>query len=159
MNSNNLYDLLLSYLKKFFFPEDWLDLDLNFSKVEVLTLLLVDRRGEVSMSRICEEMNMPMSTATGIVDRMVKKELLQRERSESDRRLVLISLSEKGKEVINHWKEVISDYVRLIEDALTDEEQQLLYKVFLKIVEILNQKRKSPEVQESGPVVKKIDIE
>ncbi len=159
MNGNNLYDLLLNYLKKFFFPEDWLDLDLNFSKVELLTLLLVDRRGEVSMSRICEEMNMPMSTATGIVDRMVKKELLQRERSESDRRLVLISLSAEGKEVINHWKEVISDYVRLIEDALTDEERQLLYKVFLKVVEILNQKRKSPKVQESGPVVKKIDIE
>ncbi len=159
MNSVNLYDLLLNNLKKIFFPEDWLELDLNFSKVELLTLLLVDRRGEISMSRICEEINMPMSTATGIVDRMVKKELLQRERSESDRRLVLISLSKKGKEVINHWKEVISDYIRLVEGTLTDEEQQLLYKIFLKIIEILNQKRKLLETHESGPVIKKIDIE
>lgn len=158
-SDNNLYNLILSHLKEIFYPEDWLDLDMNFSKTELLTLLLVERSGEVSMSQICDAMNMPMSTATGIVDRMVKKGVLQRERSESDRRLVVVQLAEQGKEVIEHYKQVVARYLHKIEAALTEEERQLLMKVFLKIVHILKQKGEPNAIQEPAPGIKKIEIE
>ena len=36
-------------------------------------MLFVDRYEEIIMSRIAEYINVPMSTATGIVERLVKK--------------------------------------------------------------------------------------
>ncbi|MBA1336008.1 MAG: hypothetical protein HPY66_1827 [Firmicutes bacterium] len=158
-NSNNIYDFIIDHLKTFFYPEDWLELDLNFSKTELMTLLVVERQGEVSMSRICDAMNMPMSTATGIVDRMVRKGLLQRERSETDRRMVVVNMTEKGKEIIRHYKGVFGSYIEQIEAALTEEEQQLLYKVFLKIAAILSRREKPDDEQESVPTINKIEIE
>ncbi len=158
-NFNSFYDFILGHLKTFFYPEEWLDLDLNFSKMELLSLLMVERRGEISMSEMAEAMNMPMSTATGIADRMVRKGLLKRERTETDRRMVVLGLSEQGREVIAHWKEVVSRYLNQIEEALTDEEKKLLFKVFIKVISILKQKSEKSEVPESVPTVRQIEIE
>lgn len=158
-NSSSIYDFIIDNLKTFFYPEDWLELDLNFSKTELMALLVVDRHGEVSMSGICDAMNMPMSTATGIVDRMVRKGFLQRERSETDRRMVVVNMTEKGRGIIEHYKGVFSSYTEQIEAALTEEEQQLLYKVFLKIAAVLSGREKPDDRQEPVPVINKIEIE
>lgn len=140
---SGIYDFIFGHLKTFFFPEEWLDLDLSFSKTELITLLLLERYGEMSMSQICEAMNMPMSTATGIVDRMVKKDVIERQRSDSDRRVVVVCITKQGEEVTNHWKKIVSDYITQIEEALTEEERQVIFKVFLKIIDILNRKEKT----------------
>ncbi len=159
MKSNNIYDFIIRNIKTFFYPEDWLELDLNFSKTELMTLLVVERQGELSMSQICDAMNMPMSTATGIVDRMVKKGILQRERSETDRRIVVVNMTEKGREIIEHYVGVLNSYLEQIEASLTEEEQQLLYKIFLKIADILSRKGKAEDETASVPLINKIEIE
>ena len=97
MNFDDLYDLFLGNIKKIFYPQDWIDLDLSFSKSELLTILYLDRYEGIIMSQIAEYINVSMSTATGIVERLVNKGYLQRERSESDRRIVVIQLTDKGK--------------------------------------------------------------
>lgn len=53
------------------------------------------------MKDIADELGVPMSTATGIVDKLVQKKYLQRKYSESDRRIVLIELDEEGREAYN----------------------------------------------------------
>src|SRR5690554_617089 len=114
MNFEGFYDLLLDNLKKLLYPQDWIDLDLSFSKSELLALLFVDRYEEIIMSRIAEYINVPMSTATGIVERLVKKGYLQRKRSEADRRIVVVTPTDKGKNLINEIKEVTFHYYRAV---------------------------------------------
>lgn len=159
-NDSKLYHVVLDHIKTVFYPEDWLELDLNFSKTELLILLLVERHGELTMSQMAEAMNMPMSTSTGIADRMVKGKLLKRERSESDRRVVVVCLDEKGKEVISRWKRVLREYLNQIEEALTDEEREVLVKVFIKVLAIVNGKAAKAEGKgQQGPRIEKITIE
>ena len=160
MESNSvLYDFLVDNLKTFFFPEDWLELDLNFSKTELMALMVVDRYGEVSMSQICDALNIPMSTSTGIVDRMVKKGFLHRERSDIDRRVVVVAMTERGREVFRYFRDMLTGYLEQIESALTEEEKQLLYRIFTKIIAVINSEKEPEHGGEEAAPVNKIDIE
>ncbi|MCR4443307.1 MAG: MarR family transcriptional regulator [Peptococcaceae bacterium] len=160
MNYNDMLDLFVDNMKKLFFPEEWIAIDLAMSKQELFTLLLVERHGEIIMSQIAGHVNIPMSTATGIVDRLVKKGFLVRERSDSDRRIVVIRLTGKGKELINTIKQKGNEYMQMIKEGLTEEEQEFLLRIFIKIFDIINKNR--PGRSEGGKEkaeIKKIDIE
>jgi DNA-binding MarR family transcriptional regulator len=53
------------------------------------------------MSSIAGTLGIAVSTATGIIDNLVKKELVTRSADAEDRRVVICGLSPKGQEVIN----------------------------------------------------------
>lgn len=160
MNLDRLSDLFFENLRKIFYPEDWIDIDLSFSKSELFAMLLVERRQEVIMSRIAEYLNVSMSTATGIVERLVQGGYLERERSESDRRIVVVRLTDKGKTLITEVKEVIFTYIRVIAEALTEEEQELLRRIFLKIMEVISRTNKEEsKIAQEEKKVRKIEIE
>ena len=158
MKEKPLLNFLIDNLQKVFYPEDWIKIDLTLSKTELLALLIVDRHGEIIMSQIADYIRVPLSTATGIVDRLVKNGYLKRERSEADRRIVVIQLTEKGATILQGFKESLAEYVDRIDQALTDEERRLLFNLFLKVTKLLNQEVQNEESNEM-PQVKKIAIE
>jgi DNA-binding MarR family transcriptional regulator len=155
----NFLNILMNNLRKLFYPEEWINIDMSISKSELFTMLLVDQNREIIMSQIADYINVPMSTATGIVDRLVKNGYLKRERSDSDRRVVVIMLTEKGKNLVNELKALIFKYINLINDELTDEERQLIFKLFNKIINILSRRDDQRETDEQKSTIKKIEIE
>ena len=158
MKENPLLNFLIDNLQKVLYPEDWIKIDLTLSKTELLALLIVDRHGEIIMSQIADYIRVPLSTATGIVDRMVKNGYLKRERSETDRRIVVIQLSEKGAKILNNFKGSLSEYVDRIDQSLTDEERRVLLNLFFKIANLLEKDAIAEEKQEKTSV-KMISIE
>jgi DNA-binding MarR family transcriptional regulator len=54
------------------------------------------------MSSIASSLDIAVSTATGIVDNLVRKGLVVRGADPEDRRLVICTLSSEGQETINH---------------------------------------------------------
>jgi len=133
----NMLDLLLDNLQRLFFPEEWICLDSSLSKIELMTLLIVDRRGKIIMSEIADFIHVPLSTATGVINRLVAQGFLQRQRTESDRRIVVVYLSEKGQQTTSMFKDTLVRYTSLLEQNLTDEEKQMLLKVAGKFFNIL----------------------
>lgn len=156
---SEIMDLVFDNLKKIVFPEEWLNIDMTLSKHEVFTLMLVDRRGEIIMSQIADYVNVSMSTATGIVDRLVKNGFLERNRIESDRRIVMITLTEKAKNLVNDIKNIGSRYFSLVSDALTEEERTFMYKLFLKIMGIINKHHANTPEATDNLEVKRIAID
>ncbi|WP_432403439.1 MarR family winged helix-turn-helix transcriptional regulator [Wukongibacter sp. M2B1] len=160
MEQNKIMDMILDNIKKLFFPEDWLQIDMKLSKTELFAMFIVDRYGEVIMSKISDEINVSMSTATGIIDRLVKKKYLKRERSELDRRIVLIMLTEKGQKTIADLKDTMGNYLNRIYETLTDEEIRVLSNVFIKVLNTLGNDEKAENQQnEEKPTIKKIEVE
>jgi DNA-binding MarR family transcriptional regulator len=147
--SENLLDLVFENLKKIIYPEEWILLDLDFSKVELIALLLVEKHGEIMMSKLADAMNISMSTANGIVERLVKNGYLKRDRSDEDRRIVVVCMTDEGKRVVGEFKGIIFEYIKLIYQELDDEERKLIFKVFNKIIQILD--KKSREQQDDLP--------
>jgi len=99
------------------------------------------------MSIIASILDIALSTATGIVDNLVKKGLVIREADPQDRRLVICKLSPAGQESINKlWTSGQFQMERLL-DGLTLEE---LHKA-AEVAEILfNNVARKTDVKDRG---------
>lgn len=160
MEYNELFDTLFDSFRKLLYPEEWISIDLSVSKSEMLTLLQVDRNGEIIMSQIADFISIPMSTATGLVERLVKKGYLERTRSDSDRRIVAIRLTDEGKMLAGRMKDTVNSYIRLVFDALTEEERKMLFGIFTKISGILSSRTEERDTAKAeNTPLKKIEIE
>jgi DNA-binding MarR family transcriptional regulator len=133
-----LLDILIDNFKKILYPEDLIDIDLKFSKSELFALLLADRKTEVTMSELSEYINAPMSTSTGIVDRLVKKKLLIRDRSEEDRRIVTIRLTPDGEALIGRLKQYWLNISATILNNLSLEEKLVINKIVSHMSSLIN---------------------
>ncbi|MBV9265473.1 MAG: MarR family transcriptional regulator, partial [Acidobacteriaceae bacterium] len=78
------------------FPRAPVEPEVELSRRDVRSLWTLAHRGALNMSDFAEALDLPVSTATHIVDRLVKKSLVIRRRSESDRRVVEVELSQAG---------------------------------------------------------------
>lgn len=158
IDANELYDSIFDALRKVLYPEDFIDVDLSLSRTEILTLLQVERNGEIIMSQIANFINIPMSTATGIIERLVRKGYMERARSESDRRLVTIRLTEDGKKLAEGIKCSMLSLAEQVLDELTEDEKKLLYNVFNKITTIFSGKKALASDKKEN-TIRKIEIE
>jgi DNA-binding MarR family transcriptional regulator len=61
---------------------------------------ILERHGPMSMRRIAELVDVSFPTATGIVDRLEERGLVERTRVPDDRRLVLVQLTEGGRQAL-----------------------------------------------------------
>ena len=80
-------------------PPEWLTSDMTVAQLRVL--LLLHTEGQSRMSSIAVTLGIAVSTATGIIDNLVKKGLVARSANTEDRRVVICALSPQGQEIIN----------------------------------------------------------
>ena len=143
-------------VKELITSDIWGNLILDCTKNEVLIFWLLYRKGKVNMTEIAEYIHVPLNTATGVVGRMEKSGFVIRSRSEEDKRVVLISFSEKGMTQFKKLFDGIMYYAMKVFGSLTQEEEELFRKMTGKVIEVLKQERKK---EESVKKVRKITIE
>jgi len=80
-------------------PREWLHLDLTMSQLKVVLLLFMS--GPSRMSDIASALGVSLATATGVVDRLVERDIVLRGADPEDRRVVLCRLSNKGEKLIS----------------------------------------------------------
>jgi DNA-binding MarR family transcriptional regulator len=80
-------------------PPEWLSSDMTVAQLRVL--LLLHTEGQIRMSAIAGTLGIAVSTATGIIDHLVKKSMVTRSTDAEDRRVVICALSPVGQETIN----------------------------------------------------------
>jgi len=155
--------LMFQYLDRFkllFFPEQWDNFILNCSKNEIFILLLLYRKGEVNMSEIAEYINTPLNTATGIVTRMEKRNIILRTRSIIDKRVVTVTMTDSGTELMNQMLKEIIHYGQSVMEELTAQETKLLFQVVDKVIGVLHRENEKEFLQAQAPLkTKKITIE
>ncbi len=69
------------------------------SLVHLNVLTLIEADGPLPMRRLAESMDVSDASATGIVDRMEKRGLVERRRDSADRRVVLVHPTDTGRRV------------------------------------------------------------
>ncbi len=161
-HNGNLEALIFEYLDKIKYllsPEIWGNEIFNCSKNEVFVLLLLYRRSDVNMTQIADYLNVPLNTATGIVARMEKRDVVLRERSSEDKRVVTIKLTEAGRASIKNILTEMIRYGQLIMDSFTTEEVKLVFKLVDKVIDILNQDTGKTSEKQTSSKIRKIIIE
>ncbi len=95
------------------------------STAEWETILLLGQQGACNMRHIAATCGTALSTMTGIVDRLeTHKALVRRSPSATDRRVVLVQLTEEGQRVYRHRLESDMQVVLTLLQPLTPQEQQ-----------------------------------
>jgi DNA-binding MarR family transcriptional regulator len=105
----------------------------NLSKQEVRVIETLGKKSPCIMSELADNIMLAVSTLTGIVDNLVNKKLVRRERSEEDRRIVRVKLTPKGKDVYLAHEENHMQMSFGLLNALDELEQELLLQLFRKI--------------------------
>jgi DNA-binding MarR family transcriptional regulator len=75
---------------------DLIGSEMDLTKPQLRTLMAISRAGCVTMSELGKLTGYPTSALTGIIDRMIKKKLVQRVRDDDDRRIVKVIATPPG---------------------------------------------------------------
>ncbi|MBN2240595.1 MAG: MarR family transcriptional regulator [Dehalococcoidales bacterium] len=100
-------------------------LGLSISKIATLTVL--DASGGVmNPSEIADRIHTERNNITTLIARMSKEGLVKTERDPQDKRLVNVSMTEKGKRVFNEAKPVIREAIQRMLVAMSEDNAWLL---------------------------------
>ena len=105
--------------------------DLTNNDMHVIDVIGIDR--PKNMSSIARELSVTVGTLTISVNSLVKKGYVVRNRSSEDRRVVFISLSEKGVKAYYHHKKFHEQMIDIVVEELTEEELEALVKALTKL--------------------------
>jgi DNA-binding MarR family transcriptional regulator len=119
-------------------PEEWLSSDLTVTQLRLV--LVLQNTGPLRMSDIASSLQVTLPTTTIIVDNLVRKNLVLREASPQDRRLVICKLAPQGELLLSKLWGSGQMVMRRLLDNLNDEERQkaaevaeMLYQAALKM--------------------------
>jgi len=123
--------------------EEVLDIDINFVQVQVLRQIYTLK--EPMMSELGRETDIQLSTLTRIVDKLVQKGFVVRKADPSDRRVVRVSVTSQGGDIVRKFEEARRKKIISILEKLTSNER----KKILQVLQVLHQ-RISNEVKDEG---------
>ena len=86
-----------------------------------------------NMSTIAREISVTVGTLTIAMNSLEKKGYVLRERGKEDRRVVYISLTERGRAAYVHHARFHKAMIDSISDEMTSEEMELLIKTLTKL--------------------------
>jgi len=134
------HDILMSYLRvtqhvSQQFRSYFGKLNLTFPQALVLTVL--GECGPVPISVLAERTGSANSTISGIVDRLEKLDLARRERSETDRRVIYVSATQRYQDLRGRAATDVSSYFNALIGELSQEDQALVAAALKKLEEAL----------------------
>lgn len=86
-----------------------------------------------NMSSIARELSVTVGTLTISMNSLVKKGYVERTRGQEDRRVVYISLSERGRKAYENHAQFHKEMIQSVTGELTDEELEALIKALSKL--------------------------
>ena len=95
-----------------------------------------------NMTTIARELSVTVGTLTIAMNSLVKKGYVVRERGQEDRRVVYISLSDKGRKAFEHHAMFHREMIEDITEKLTQEEMEALIQALTKLDQWFRKKEK-----------------
>jgi DNA-binding MarR family transcriptional regulator len=89
-------------------------------------LALLEMRGAMPMSRLAEELDVALPNATGIIGRMVERGIVERARDATDRRIVMVGLTDAGHRLIGEMEAGRRERMRRLIETLDPTQQRRL---------------------------------
>ncbi|MFH0727666.1 MAG: MarR family transcriptional regulator [Pseudomonadota bacterium] len=107
--------------------------DLAVTPREIKVMLLLGDKGETTMTELAAAIDAPLSTVTRIADKLERKELIQRSRSDRDRRIVVITASEKGQMLHNSMRQHQLAVSHKMLELLGSDEREVFLELMAKM--------------------------
>jgi DNA-binding MarR family transcriptional regulator len=112
----------------------------DLTMTEMHTIHAVGDERPRTMSEVAKELNITMGTLTTGNDKLIKKGYVIRKRTEEDKRVVLVELTEKGIEAKKMHDEFHQDMIRSVIDSLEGDEERILTEALKKLIQFFQEK-------------------
>lgn len=109
----------------------------DLTRTQQIIIMALSIHPILSMSQLAKKINTSNEQATRAVAQLVKKGFIHRCKSQINKRVINISLTEKAVNFLNETKENIHDELIKKFDVVSDEEIHKLYESLLNIKQIL----------------------
>ena len=112
--------LMKQYMRKNFEHEG-----ITLPQGSVLGILM--KNGEMKITELSNSLTLSNSTVSGIVDRLEKQQLVERRRSEEDRRIVYVKASQKFLEMhMESHKKIERSFEELLDTGTPEEMDKII---------------------------------
>ena len=105
---------------------------------QLMVLKEIANRTEPSLGDVAQGIGLSKPTVTSILDRLERDGSIQRARSPRDRRRLILTLTRKGRELLQAAPPLLHERFVASFTALMEWEQTLLISSLLRVVDLLN---------------------
>ena len=120
----NLFDNVMDMEAKAVITEEYRDITNN--DMHIIEAIGVDEPR--NMSVIAHRLSVTVSTLTTNMNGLEKKGYIRKERSLNDKRVVYVTLNEKGRKAFYHHRDFHKKMIKAIVKDLREDEMEVLYR-------------------------------
>ncbi|MFQ5952655.1 MAG: MarR family winged helix-turn-helix transcriptional regulator [Candidatus Omnitrophota bacterium] len=113
----------------------------NLAVPDIIVMDALLEKGACTMGFLARILNLTTSAATVIIDRMIDKGLVKRERSQEDRRVVNVALLRKGEDTIKHINKERRHMANTLFSVLNEKEKKEYLRLIGKVYNGLSRKK------------------
>lgn len=125
----NLFNSVLDTEAKAIITKEYADISEN----DMHIIEAVGINSPKKVSEVAKSLNVTPGTMTVNVDNLEKKGYVTRTRSESDKRVVFLNLTEKGRKAFFHHRDFHKKMIKSAVSNLTDDERDALLRCLTKL--------------------------
>jgi DNA-binding MarR family transcriptional regulator len=105
---------------------------------QLIILQEISKHAEISPGQLAKEVSLSQATVTGIIERLAKRGLIVRQRSENDRRRVLLSITSEAERMLDTGPPIMQ--VSFVEgfNRLKDWEQSMILSSLQRLVGLMD---------------------
>jgi DNA-binding MarR family transcriptional regulator len=97
-------------------------LRLGVSMAQLNILYTLHRTGDMTMSGLADVLNVSLSNATGLIDRMEERGYIERTRVPEDRRVVMVRMTPAGTQLLDEHDAMTDELLRTVLDRLRPDQ-------------------------------------
>ena len=110
----------------------------EYTRHQIRLLHVINHDNGQPMKYYGEKLMISKPNMSSLVSKMIDENLLKRVSDENDRRIIKISITDNGKQILNNYRDILKNNVFKKISALNDEEIQKLNRNFKEIKEIFD---------------------
>lgn len=95
--------------------------------------ILADSEVALPPNKIADQLIISRATVTGLIDSLERRGYVQRMRHPTDRRMLLVELTDTGRQVANEFRPIVHQNEKMWLEALSEEEQQRLIELLERL--------------------------
>ena len=95
--------------------------------------ILVDSETPVSPNNIADRLIISRASVTSLLDSLEKRGFVKRQPHISDRRMILVELTDSGRQVANKFRPIVHQHQKVWLNALNEKEQEQLIKMLQRL--------------------------
>lgn len=132
-----LFNEIMTIEEKAIITEEFRDITNN----DMHVIEAIGNAQPVMVSAVAKTLSVTQATINISMNGLERKGYINRERSTKDRRVVYVTLTEKGKKAYNHHRDFHKKMIHSIVDHLNDTEKEVMLKCLNNLVDFFNSYR------------------